>query len=290
MNYSTLPHSELILNDDGSIYHLHLLPQDIAHDIITVGDPERVKMIARHLDSVELTKSHREFTTCTGLRKGKRITIISTGIGTDNIDIVINELDALVNIDLNTRIIKEEHKSLRFFRIGTSGALQSTIPLGTWLVSKSAFGYDGLMPFYGNLVSPQTEAIRLQKHLDGLPLPYHVKASNSLLNLFDSQSYKMGHTLTMAGFYAPQGRALRIPNPTAEKFAHFASFSLPNEEQITNLEMETAGIYGLAEILGHEAVSISALLANRMNGDFHPNPKAVMEDMIEHTLQIILGE
>ncbi|NVK05388.1 MAG: nucleoside phosphorylase [Flavobacteriia bacterium] len=287
MERNQLGPSELILNPDGSVYHLHLLPEDIAHTIITVGDPDRVSEVSKHFDSIEFKKGHREFVTHTGTYKGTRLTVISTGIGTDNVDIVLHELDALVNIDLKTRRVKQDHTSLRFIRLGTSGALQSDIDLGTWLVSLSAFGYDDLLHFYGSTSSDQTDAIRLQEHLEGLPLPYIAHASDSLLAAFSSEKYRTGHTLTMPGFYAPQGRALRLTNPTSERFHRFANFRLSDDSRLTNLEMETAGIYGLADILGHDALSISALLANRMNGEFHPNPQSVVDEMIEHSLQII---
>lgn len=287
MKQQQLPPSELILNEDQSIYHLHLHPHEVADTIITVGDPERVRMVTAHFDHIEVEKSHREFATQTGTYRNKRITVISTGIGTDNVDIVLNELDALVNIDLGTRMVKNEQTSLNFIRLGTSGALQSHIDLGTWLISDSAFGYDGLLPFYGHLKSDQSECDRLQHHLNGLPLPYRASASKELIAHFDDRVYEHGHTLTMAGFYAPQGRAIRIANPTAERFEHFADFKMKNGDILTNLEMETAGIYGLAEVLGHRAISISALLANRMNGEFHPEPGRVVEDMVAHSLEVI---
>lgn len=287
MKRNVLGPSELILNPDGSVYHLHLQPEDIATTIITVGDPERVQSVSKHFDDIEVVVAHREFVTHTGTYKGKRLTVISTGIGTDNVDIVLHELDALVNIDLQSRTVKPNLTSLQFIRLGTSGALQSDIELGTWLVSKSALGYDDLLHFYGGLSTPQTESSRLQEHLNGLPLPYHTKGSSRLIKAFSGDSYKLGHTLTMPGFYAPQGRALRLPNPTADRFERFTSFRMENGDALTNLEMETAGIYGLCEVLGHEAVSISALLANRMNGEFHPDPQEVVNEMIQSSLDII---
>lgn len=287
MKRNELGPSELILNPDGSVYHLHLLPEEISNVIITVGDPDRVSAVTKHFDNVELSKQHREFVTQTGTFKGKRLTVISTGIGTDNVDIVLHELDALVNIDLKNRRVKEEHTALKFIRLGTSGALQSDIELGTWLVSTAAFGYDDLLHFYGGTRDSQEDARRLQEHLDGLPLPYYTTASPTLLGKFSSEKYVYGNTLTMPGFYAPQGRALRLSNPTSERFHRFANFTLKDGSLLTNLEMETAGIYGLSDILGHDAISISALLANRMNGAFHPNPQSVVDEMIEHSLEIV---
>lgn len=280
--------SELITNSDGSIYHLHLREEDISDVIITVGDPHRVAEVTTHFERVELTREHREFVTHTGYYKGKRLTVVSTGIGTDNVDIVLNELDALVNIDLDKREVKAEHTALKFIRIGTSGALQSDIPLGTWLLSDSAFGYDDLLHFYGGLETNQSEANRLHQHMNSLPLPYRASGTKELSSWFPTSEYMRGHTLTMPGFYAPQGRGLRIPNRTSEIFHHFPEFRLENGERLTNLEMETAGLYGLAEILGHSAASISVLLANRMNGEFHPDPKEAMEQLILKTLDHIV--
>ncbi|NVK26462.1 MAG: nucleoside phosphorylase [Flavobacteriia bacterium] len=287
MKRNELGPSELILNPDGSVYHLHLLPEDIAPFIITVGDPDRVAQVSDHFDSIEIKRQHREFVTHTGYFKGKRITVISTGIGTDNVDIVLNELDALVNIDLKTRLVKDKHTSLTFVRLGTSGALQKDIPLGTWLLSKSAFGYDDLLHFYGGLKNDQSECELLQQYLEGLPLPYRALYSERAASHFPEDKYKRGHTLTMPGFYAPQGRALRISNPTATRFSRFADFIFQDGDRLTNLEMETAGLYGLSQILGHDAISISALLANRMNGEFHPDPSGVVNEMIEDALNII---
>ncbi|WP_308419977.1 nucleoside phosphorylase [Phaeocystidibacter marisrubri] len=289
MKRNMLGPSELILNSDGSVYHLNLLPEDISTTIITVGDPHRVGEVSKHFDAIELVRENREFVTHTGTYKGKRITVISTGIGTDNVDIVLNELDALVNIDLNARMPKSELTSLDFVRIGTSGALQSDIPLGTWLLSSSAFGYDDLLHFYSELNTSQEAAEDLQKYIGRLPLPYRAAASTSLSEVFPETDYKRGHTLTMPGFYAPQGRALRIGNPTADIFHKFAEFELEDGSRLTNLEMETAGLYGLAELLGHRAVSISVLLANRMNGEFHDDPKGAMENLILHTLNCLVS-
>lgn len=289
MKRNKLGPSELILNNDGSIYHLHLLPEHVSDTIITVGDPERVREVSDHFDSVELRISHREFVTHTGFYKGRRLTVVSTGIGTDNIDIVFNELDALVNIDLKHREILDTHTSLVFIRIGTSGALQRDIPLGTFLLSESAFGYDDLLSFYGGPVSSQTECEKLRDYLEVLPMPYRAQADSNLSEVFGKELFHRGHTLTMPGFYAPQGRALRISNPTAEAFPRFADFRLDNGDRLTNLEMETSGIYGLSEVLGHHAVSISALLANRMTGEFHPEPAKVIRDLIANTLDVIVS-
>lgn len=279
--------SELILNADGSVYHLCLLPEDIASTIITVGDPDRVHEISKHFDKIDVIKRNREFVTHTGTINGKRLTVLSTGIGTDNIDIVLNELDALVNIDLQKRSLKEHFTPLNFIRLGTSGALQSDIPLGSFLLSSSAFGFDSLLHFYSGLHTSQDEAVNLQRFIGNLPLPYHASCSSELASSFPEGKYLRGHTLTMPGFYAPQGRALRLTNPTAQNFKKFADYTWNKSERLTNLEMETAGIYGLSEILGHHAVSISVLLANRMNGEFHADPKGAMEDLIQTTLSLL---
>lgn len=280
--------SELILNSDGSIYHLHLLPHQVAPTIITVGDPDRVSEVSSYFDEIEHRVQFREFVTHTGIYKGKQLTVVSTGIGTDNVDIVLNELDALFNIDLNSREVKEEFTALQFIRIGTSGALQPDIPLGTQLISSSAFGFDGLLKFYEGLETNQDEANRLKQHMLHLPLPYQSYGSSRLMDAFSSGNFSSGHTLTMPGFYAPQGRALRLGNPTERVFSKFADFQLLNGERLTNLEMETAGLYGLSEVLGHDAISLSVLLANRMNGEFHSKPQEAIVGLIEEALDIIV--
>jgi len=284
--------SELILNPDGSIYHLNLKPEDLAHTVITVGDPERVESISKHFDALEVDVHKREFKTHTGTYKGKRISVISTGIGTDNIDIVFNELDALVNIDFETRTIKEDHTQLTIIRIGTSGATQTNIPIDSFLVSETAVGFDNLLHFYGNtpfLDESFSEA--LIKHTDWSSkksAPYVVHADETLLNLFSEESFIKGITVTNVGFYGPQGRVLRLPLQDEALNDKIASFTY-KDKQITNLEMETSGIYGMARLLGHKAISLNAILANRPNERFSETPKETVDTLIKKTLEIITG-
>ena len=288
--------SELILNPDGSIYHLHLVAEQIASTIITVGDPDRVGAVSKYFDRVDEKVAKREFVTHTGELNGHRLSVISTGIGTDNIDIVFNELDALVNIDLKTRRIKEELTSLRFIRVGTSGALRPELGVDSWLASSGAIGLEGIMQYYEG---PQDElgeamvedlSLLLRQSKTTFPLrPYYASGSSSLLNLFGAdQRIKQGITLTAAGFYAPQGRELRLKS----RFNHttidqIVDWQGPNGARITNLEMETAGIYGLANALGHEAISLNALLANRANKTFSQNPGKTVDELIQFTLSTL---
>lgn len=282
--------SELILNSDGSIYHLNLLPEDIADTIITVGDPERVNDVSKHFDRIELKKGKREFLTHTGVLNGKRISVISTGIGTDNIDIVFNELDALVNIDFRTRIEKSNKTTLDFIRIGTSGAIQPDIPVDSYLLSKVAIGLDGLMHFYDcktfsnkDFESKLIEYLVWKSHHI---TPYVFDYDHALADSLNSNRIQFGITVTNAGFYAPQGRSIRL-NPKLKDFQHkLAAFNY-HGEKITNLEMETAGIYGLARLLGHRAVSMNAILANRITGEFSSNPSKTIEEFIQYCLKKI---
>jgi uridine phosphorylase len=284
MTNDFIPSSELILNADGSIYHLCLKPGELAETIITVGDPERVQQVSRHFNSIELKRSNREFLTVTGVYRGKRITVISTGIGTDNIDIVLNELDALFQIDFDRRIQKEKHTPLTIIRMGTSGALQEDIPLDSLLVSEQALAFDRLLGFYDT---------RSFQRLDYWPerladvAPYITKASNALLH--DAPADMLhGITATMPGFYAPQGRNFRLPAVFTNNLEEVRTLKI-NGKRITNLEMETAGIYGLSTLLGHRAISFNALLANRITGEFSSQPRATIETLIERVLQWILA-
>ena len=283
--------SELILNPDGSIYHLNLLPTDIANTIITVGDPDRVASVSKHFDIIEVKKHRREFNTHTGTYKGKRITVISTGIGTDNIDIVFNELDTLINIDFETREIKKELTSLDIIRIGTSGAIQPNIPINSFLISELAVGFDSLLHFYDSK-HVQNEAlsqdiIQQTNWFDKKSEPYVVSANSNLVNQFKSDETVLGFTATNVGFYGPQGRVLRLQtqdNNLNDKLAKFES----NGKQITNLEMETAGIYGLASLLGHKALSLNAILANRATGQFSDTPTETVDRLITYTLNRLI--
>ena len=283
--------SELILNPDGSVYHLNLLPEHVATTIITVGDPDRVDSITKHFDTVEFQTRKREFHTQTGTYKGKRITVLSTGIGTDNIDIVFNELDALINIDLQKREIKSTLISLDIIRIGTSGSIQKEIPIDAFLISDYAVGFDSLLHFY------QSEAVQfkdiseaLTKHTNWSPLkskPYVVRCDDGLLQKFSSDKTFTGFTATNVGFYGPQGRVLRLPIQDAELNDKLANFDY-NGTPITNLEMETAGIYGLSKLLGHKALSMNAIIANRATGEFTSRPKQVVDDLIAYCLDKIV--
>jgi len=268
--------SELILNPDGSIYHLHLLPEDIAPTIIFVGDQDRVPHVSQHFDRIDIKKHKREFTTHTGWIGNRRISVISTGIGTDNIDIVLNELDALVNIDFSTRQIKEKLTSLDIIRIGTSGSIHPDIHCDEIVVSALAVGTDSLGEFYPSQRS----------NLDFLP-PWSYVSSRYPFDLKQFHaSFKEGITLTCPGFYGPQGRVLRITPTNFIPIDELYKQKL-NQFSFTNLEMETAGIYLLSDILGHKAISLNAILANRLSGSFSQHPENIVHHLIHHTLQWI---
>lgn len=278
--------SDLIINPDGSIYHLNLLPEDLAETVITVGDPDRVTEISKHFDNIELKKGKREFITHTGFLGKRRITVISTGIGTDNIDIVFNELDALVNIDFQTRTVKEKLTSLNIIRIGTSGAIQPDVPMGTILASSFGLGLDALMSYYIHELSGDEhsflDAFKTHfAHFRGIS-PYITAADAGLLELIGGQM-EQGVTVTAPGFYAPQGRQVRAKNAVPDLIAQLNSFR-HQKFRITNLEMETAGIYALAKALGHKALSVNAILASRVNFEFSKNPQEVVDKAIRMVL------
>lgn len=272
--------SELILNPDGSIYHLNLKPENIAQTIITVGDPDRVDAVTSFFDSVEFKIRKREFHTQTGIYKGKRITVISTGIGTDNIDIVFNELDALVNIDFQSGKIKEQLTKLDFVRIGTSGSIAENIPINSFLLSETAIGFDALLHYY-KLENIQNKAVAasIAEQLPFVTPPYVVDGDAELKTIFQGKEIQLGITATNCGFYAPQGRELRAPRKVDNLIGKLKSVRLEGK-QITNLEMETSGIYGMAKLLGHRAVSMNAILANRVTGEFSENPAETTEKLI----------
>lgn len=282
--------SELILNPDGSVYHLNLKPENIAHNIIFVGDQDRVEKITQHFDSIEFSTQKREFKTQTGIYKGKRLTVLSTGIGPDNIDIVLNELDALVNIDLTTRLPKKELTSLNIIRVGTSGSLQSDIPVDSFVMSKYGLGTDNMLRTYLIDKISETEIedafITHTKWDSRKGKPYVVKASNKLLQLMDSDRIYNGLTATAGGFYGAQGRVLRLDIQDRELNNKMDSFNYQGN-RITNLEMETAAIYGLSALLGHNALSLNAIIANRANSTFSTNPYNVVENLIQYTLDKI---
>jgi uridine phosphorylase len=282
-----LSEADLIINPDGSIYHLNLLPEDIADTVITVGDLDRVSEISKYFDSIEVKKGKREFITHTGYLGKKRITVLSTGIGTDNIDIVFNELDALVNIDFSTRTVKKELKSLAIIRIGTSGAVQPDIPMGTILASSYGLGFDALMHYYEQANSKDEQNIlnAIKTHFSELKRinPYLTAADKQLMKTI-GKDMEQGITLTAPGFYAPQGRQVRAINAVPNFINQINSFSF-QEHHITNLEMETAGIYALANALGHQAISINAILASRVKFEFSKEPHKVVDKAIKMVLE-----
>ncbi|WP_055446028.1 nucleoside phosphorylase [Lacinutrix mariniflava] len=279
--------SELILNPDGSVYHLNIKPEHLANTIITVGDPDRVSNVTKHFDSIEFETRKREFHTQTGTYKGKRITVISTGIGTDNIDIVFNELDALVNIDLETREIKKELTSLTIVRVGTSGSIQKEIPVDTIVISEMAAGFDSLLHFYNSEAFQNKDISKaLMEHTNWYKAksdPYIVSCDADLLKQLSSNKTVTGFTATNVGFYGPQGRVLRLALQDNDLNDKLANFNF-NGKTITNLEMETAGIYGISKLLGHKALSMNAIIANRATGKFSENPNKIVEDLIIYTL------
>lgn len=283
--------SELILNPDGSLYHLNLLPENIAHDIIFVGDQDRVEKITKHFDSIEFSTQKREFKTQTGYYKGKKISVISTGIGPDNIDIVLNELDALVNIDLQTRAPKAELISLNIVRIGTSGALQAETAVDSFVMSKYGLGMDNMLRSYQieevSNTAIENAFIEQTSWNANKGRPYCTACSEFLEEKFTSDIILKGITATAPGFYAPQGRVLRLPLQDAELNSKMDQFEFEGQ-RITNLEMETAAIYGLSKLLGHQALSLNAIIANRATGDFSKNPEKAAEDLIAYVLNKIV--
>ncbi|HEY0895137.1 MAG TPA: nucleoside phosphorylase [Sphingobacteriaceae bacterium] len=277
--------ADLILNPDGSIYHLNLRPEDLAGTVITVGDPDRVEAVSKYFDRIELKKGKREFITHTGCIGAKRITVISTGIGTDNIDIVLNELDALVNIDFSTRLPKNQLTSLELIRIGTSGTLQPDIPVDSVLVTEYALGLDALMHYYQQDTDADEDellsAVRDHLNIPGIA-PYLTKTSSELLEKA-GKGFLRGITVTAPGFYAPQGREVRARNRVPGLIGRLSSFRL-RDHRITNLEMETAGIYALAKALGHRALSVNAILANRVQFEFSQHPEIIVDETIRAVL------
>lgn len=284
--------SELILNPDGSIYHLHLRPGEVAPVIITVGDQDRVPMVSRYFDRVEHRAQKREFVTHTGWIGNTRLSVISTGIGPDNIDIVFNELDALFNIDLETRQVKQQHTALTILRIGTAGSLQRDIPVDGFVVSSAGLGMDGLLQFYEAPAQQQHPALEaLRRHFAGVwdfPLaPYYAPADSGLAAAFKTGFYS-GITATNPGFYGPQGRQLRAAVRLPQYLDLLQQFEYENQ-RIANLEMETAAMYGLAQLLGHRTLSVSTILANRPLGQFSADPALAVDRLIQIVLEKIAG-
>lgn len=279
--------SELIVNGDGSIYHLHLTPEELADNVILVGDPGRVPVVSKHFDTIEVKRQNREIHSHTGTYRGKRFTVLSTGMGPDNIDIVINELDALKNIDLKTREIKDKKTSMNIVRIGTSGSLQQDIPVDSFVVARTAIGFDGVLHFY------RSESVRRADVEDAFiaqsgwnPLaarPYVVDGSRELFEKLHGPDTVEGFTATAVGFYGPQGRALRLTlaNPEANEMLEKFSYK---GLRLTNYEMETSAIYGLSALLGHRACSTNCIVAARTAGVFSQNPYESVERLIRYVL------
>ncbi|WP_242094590.1 nucleoside phosphorylase [Aestuariivivens sediminicola] len=288
-----IKNSELILNPDGSIYHLNLKPEHIADTIILVGDQDRVEKVSKHFDRIDYKSQKREFKSHTGYYKGLHLTVLSTGIGPDNIDIVLNELDALANIDFETRTIKEKLRSLRFIRIGTSGALQEDIPVDAFVVSEYGLDLNGMLHSYrtGAITIPEIEHAFIEHtQWPGFKArPLLIKCHEALeKQIVSDQTYK-GITLTAVGFYGPQGRILRLPLEDEALNSKIQSFNY-NGLRVTNLEMETSAIYGLSKLMGHQALSINAIIANRSLGTFSAHPGETIEKLIAYTLERLMDE
>lgn len=283
--------TELITNKDGSIFHLNLLPEDISNRIIIVGDPGRVDMLASMMKDIRVRKENREFHTVTGSFENSEITVISSGIGTDNIDIMVNELDALVNIDLNTGIIREDPVSLTLIRLGTSGGLRSDVPAGSCVLTETAIGFDGLLHFYESYdwILDTGLSDTLAEYLewpDTLSYPYAVNANKELIELFHIGDFKKGITISTPGFYAPQGRRLRLDPFDNEINNKLAEFSYRGRI-ICNYEMESSALYGLSALLGHKALTICLVAGNRVTGEFIQDYKLLMSDLALKVLKII---
>jgi uridine phosphorylase len=285
------PSSELILNGDGSIFHLHLKPYQLAEKVILVGDPDRVALVGSYFNSIEFEVANREFKTITGSYQNKRISVISTGIGTDNIDIVMNELDALCNIDLEQRIEKTNKKQLNIVRIGTSGGMQADIPLGCFLISAKSIGFDGMLNFYAgrDAVSDLSFEAALKSHLNWNPqlaAPYVVSADDELVHRIGQGEMLKGVTISANGFYGPQGRVLRLELADMNLNDKIESFRY-GEEKITNYEMESSAIAGLAKLMGHKAMTVCCIIANRRIESVNSNYKPYIEQLTQLVLERI---
>ena len=282
--------SELILNSRGAIYHLDVRPEELAHTIITVGDPDRVSEVSKHFDTIEVKRNHREFVTHTGMLGKKRISVVSTGIGPDNIDIVLNELDALVNIDFNSRTINDTLTTLTIIRLGTSGSLQAEIEVDSMVASTHGLGIDNLLNYYRHDNNDEEMQI-LQQFVAHTQLgsqfsqPYISSAASAVLKNF-VEGFHHGITVTCPGFYGPQGRVLRLGLTNPELIDRLTQFTFGNH-RITNFEMETSAIYGLGKLLGHHCISISAIVANRVKKEFSKDGAKAVENMISKSLAII---
>ena len=286
-----IPESELILNPDGSVFHLHLRPEELSDSVILVGDPGRVEMVTSFFDRLECRHASREFLSATGFFKGKRITVLSTGIGTDNIDIVMTELDALANVDFATRQPRAEHRTLRILRIGTSGAVQPDIPLGSFVFSEISIGCDGLLNWYGDRdkVALKDYEAAFKAHCgwkEGLASPYFVPAGEGMAARFRCDGVFFGMTVSAPGFYGPQGRRVRLDLAMPWMIADWESFRF-KDKRITNIEMESSALAGLAALLGHEAGTICCIIANRHKKDANPDYKARVRELVAFALERI---
>lgn len=281
-----IPESELILNADGSVYHLHLKPENLASLVFTVGDPDRVSLVSQYFDSIDFKTQKREFVTHTGRIGDNRVTVISTGMGTDNIEILMTELDALVNVDLKSRQIKPDHTRLQIIRLGTSGSMQENIPVGSLLASAKAIGLDTLMQFYPELPGSQVWGKHLKDKMSLEFTPYQVDASNLLLNQLDSD-FLRGITLTCPGFYAPQGREIRLRPKLDQMIEHLSELEIDGD-RLTNFEMETAGYYAMGKLLGHEMLSLNAIVANRKTGEFDKMAEKTVDTLIHTALKLFM--
>lgn len=283
--------SELILNQDGSVFHLHVKPEQLAHKVILVGDPGRVSLVASHFTDIEMEVQSREFHSITGKYQGKRITVASTGIGCDNIDIVVNELDALANIDFATRTEKAEKTSLEIVRIGTCGGLQEYTPVGTFIVSEKSIGFDGLLNFYAgrNEVCNLALEDAFTKHMHWNPqlcAPYVIEADEELTNRIGGDDMVHGITIACGGFYGPQGRQLRIPLADPDQNAKVESFEYEGMH-ITNFEMESSALAGLSKLLGHKATTCCMVIANRLIKEANTGYKSTIDNLIKEVLERI---
>lgn len=282
-----IPESELIINDDGSAFHIHLKPEELADKVILVGDPGRVDMVGEFLEEKEFRHASREFVSITGKYRGSRITVLSTGIGTDNIDIVLTELDSLANVDFKTREVRPDHRRLTILRIGTTGAIQPDIPLGSFIFSEVSVGCDGLLNWYADRdkvnIPEMEEAFKKHTHWDSrLSSPYFVKAGQRLIDAFRDCTVK-GVTISAQGFYGPQGRVVRLPLAMPDMLETFESFRF-GEYRITNFEMESSAVAGLAAHLGHEAGTVCCAIANRYLKDSNTNYKPRVRQLVELAL------
>ena len=284
MENQPIPASELIINSDGSIYHLHLKPEHLASTVFTVGDPDRVALVSQYFDQIDFKTQKREFVTHTGWKNGKHVTVMSTGMGTDNIEILMTELDALVNVDLETRLIKPEKTTLQIIRMGTSGSMQADLPVGTMLASEIGIGMDTLMTYYPDLDEDQSIAKAIQTELKLPFMPYQAHASTLLLQKLDDKIVK-GVTLTCPGFYAPQGREVRL-KPRFDQMIERLTGLQVEGRRLTNFEMETAGYYALGKLLGHEMLSLNAIVANRPLKKFDADAEKTVDNLIQKALDI----